>query len=201
MRFLQLRSVALAAALIFAAVSRATTVVPPAFDELVDHSELVFRGSVKAVESSWRGEGAQRHIATLVTFEVEKVLKGEVPVLLTLEFMGGQVGGRRLEVTGLPRFSIGEHGVFFVEQRSARFCPLTRLRHGRYPIVNADAGGVSRVLRDDGHPLLDVTDVRAPLHESPFSDPARQAESMPLSQFEAQITRQVALAAAGKESR
>ena len=63
-------SLALLAAFFVASSSlRATTVIPPSFDELVSRAELIFQGSVTDVRSQWVGEGAQRHIVTYVTFK------------------------------------------------------------------------------------------------------------------------------------
>ncbi len=152
-------------ALILAVAVRATTVVPPNFDQLVGQSEVVFRGEVKAVSVVWTGEGETRRIATRVTFAVERVLHGTAGEKLTLEFMGGQLGGRRLTVAGLPQFAVGERGVFFVEDRDARLCPLLRLRHGRYRILK-DESGVERIARDDGSPLNAIAAVQQPLAET-----------------------------------
>ncbi len=186
----------LALGLVLACAARATTVVPPNFDELVHGSELIFRGRVKSVESQWRGDGAERRIATVVAFEVDATIKGEAPAVLTLEFIGGQIGRRRLEIVGLPQFAAGEHGVFFVERREGRICPIARLRHGRYRIVTPPGGDAPRVLRDDGTPLSGVVAVREPFHE--VAAPARAAQvadAMTLAGFEAEIASRVAAAA------
>ena len=42
--------------------ARATTVIPPSFDELVDQAEFIFQGTVTEVKAQWVGEGGQRHI-------------------------------------------------------------------------------------------------------------------------------------------
>ena len=54
----------------------ATTVIPPTFDELVGRAEVIFQGSVTEVQSKWVGEGAQRHIVSYITFNVEDTIKG-----------------------------------------------------------------------------------------------------------------------------
>lgn len=154
-----------------AVTAGATTVVPPSFDELVRESELIFRGRVTAVKSDWSGEGKGRAPATWVTFAVERTLRGSAGETITLEFMGGEVGQKRLVLAGWPKFEVGDRGVFFVENREGRVCPLMRLRHGKYRIVSesgngsAVAAGVERVWRDDGVPLRAVTEVGAALGE------------------------------------
>src|SRR5438874_13816532 len=66
----------LAAIIAFVPCGRATTVIPPTFDELVDQAQVIFQGKVTEVRSQWTGEGAQRYIVSYVTFRVEESLKG-----------------------------------------------------------------------------------------------------------------------------
>src|SRR6187401_3417050 len=77
----------------------ATTVVPPTFDELVGKAELIFQGSVTSVRSQWVGEGAQRHIASYVTFAVEDAVKGNPGTCYTIQMLGGTVDGETMEVS------------------------------------------------------------------------------------------------------
>ena len=178
----------LAVVLLVAAVARATTVIPPTFDELVSESELIFRGRVTAVKSGWSDAGVKPRIATWVTFAVERTLRGQVPETITLEFVGGAVGERRLEVAGWPRFEAGDRGVFFVENRQARMCPMVRLRHGRYRILESGSGAVERVVRDDYSAVEETNGSSRPMMEQ--LGPARAASGVAavgLAQFEARI--------------
>ena len=170
-----------------ASLSLATTVIPPTFNELVRDSELIFRGRVTAVKSGWSQAGAKPRIATWVTFSVERTLRGEAGPTLTLEFVGGTIGERRLEVAGWPAFEVGDRGVFFVENRQARMCPIVRLRHGRYRIVGEGGALSERVVRDDYSPVEASLDVAVPLAER--SGPARAAAGggMGLAEFEGRI--------------
>ncbi|MCX6953539.1 MAG: hypothetical protein NTV51_15420 [Verrucomicrobia bacterium] len=182
------RLLALVLGLTAMAMARATTVVPPSFDELVQASELVFRGRVTAVKSDWAGEGKARHLATWVTFAVERTLRGSAGGEITLEFMGGESGAKRLVLAGWPQFAVGDRGVFFVEQRLGRVCPLMRLRHGKYRIVGEAGTASERVMRDDGTPLKSATDVSAPLVETSGANRAVTSnEALSLRNFEAQI--------------
>lgn len=182
-----------------AAAVHATTVMPPTFEQLVDGSTLIFRGRVTAVETVWQGEGAQRHLNTRVTFTVEKTLKGDAAETLTLDFMGGQVGGRRLEIAGLPRFAEGERGVFFVESRDGLVCPIRRWRHGRYRVA-IDETGVERIARDDRSPLTTVERVSVPFDHN---EPSRAAMEvgMSLADFESTIAKMATRSAVTIEAR
>jgi hypothetical protein len=189
----------LIALLCFAAGATATSVLPPTFSELVDGSMLVFRARVTAVETVWSGEGAERHLATRVTFAVERSLKGGVPAELSLEFMGGARDGHRLEIAGLPKFAVGERGVFFVENRDGQLCPLMRLGHGRYRVAKDAATGSEHVARDDHSPLRDLSEVASPLTESPRRAAAPREEGMALEDFERAVTTQVERSPAGRQ--
>jgi hypothetical protein len=174
--------------LLVIAVARATSVVPPSFDELLADSSLVFRGEVTAVRVAVSGDAGTRHPATFVTFAVERVLKGAAEAKITLEFMGGEISGRRVEIAGLPHFVPRERGVFFVENRDGRLCPITRLRHGRYRIVIEPATGIERVTRDDGSALGALADVHAALSDrEPRGAPAVSTAGMELGAFEQAI--------------
>lgn len=181
---LSLRLLLLALAAVLTA--RATTVIPPQFDELVASSEVVFRGRVTNVEMAWAGAGKAR-IVTRVTFAVERTLRGDAPPTMTLEFLGGSVGGRSLVVAGWPTFAVGNRGVFFVENRRSRICPLVRLRHGRYRIVEDGGGAPERVVRDDYTPVRTMSDVARPLREAP-ARAAAVIESVTLQEFETFVT-------------
>lgn len=142
--------------------ARATTVVPPDFDGLVDRAGLVFRGEVVGREANLVTRGADRAIFTRVTFRVLEAIKGAPPPLLTLEFLGGAVGEVSLEVSGMPRFEPGSQDIVFVTAGVPAICPLVAMGHGRYRILR-DAGGTEFVARDNGLPLHRVEDVALPL--------------------------------------
>jgi hypothetical protein len=161
-------------------------VIPPSFDELVQHSELVFRGRVVAMKSGWSGNGAKTRIATWVTFEVERALRGNVGETVTLEFLGGTVGEKRFEAIGWPSFEVGDRGVFFVENRNARMCPLMALRHGRYRIVTT-ADTKERVVRDDYTPLRETSEVALALIESMPMRRLPTDAALTVADFEARI--------------
>ena len=72
--------------------AKATTVIPPTFEEMADRADLVFVGKVVGSRAEWRSVGADRVIFTLVEFETQQVLKGNAGASVTLQFLGGTVG-------------------------------------------------------------------------------------------------------------
>ncbi len=147
---------ATAAFALFCDSARATTVIPPTFDELVGRAQMIFEGTVTDVRSNWTGEGAERHIESLVTFKVKDSVKGNASGKVTLSMMGGTVGDQTLEVTDAPKFKVGDHDILFVENNGTQFIPLVGIMHGRFR-VQSDSSGGEVVMTNEGVPLSDVS--------------------------------------------
>lgn len=135
--------------------AQATTVVPPTFDQLVTEAELIFEGTVTETRSQWTGAGAERHIATHVTFNIEDAIKGVPGKSYTIQILGGTVDGETMEVSDAPRFKVGDRDILFVEHNGAQFVPLVGIMHGRFH-VQTDADGRDVVAKDNGAPLADA---------------------------------------------
>src|SRR5437588_12298255 len=112
--------------------ANATTVIPPTFEQLVQQAELIFQGTVTNVRSVWEGEGAQRHIDTYVTFQVQDNVKGSAGTSYTIRMLGGTVGDETMEVTDTPKFNVGDRNILFVEHNYEQFVPLVGIKHGRF---------------------------------------------------------------------
>ncbi len=152
-------AVAVAAALLTFNTARAITVVPPSFDELVTEAETIFQGTCTGSKSQWVGEGAQRHIVTYVTFNVEDVLKGNPGATYTLRMLGGTVDGTTMEVSDSPKFKPGNRDILFVEHNGEQFIPLVGIMHGRYRVERDQASGEDVVLTNHGSAVSDVKDL------------------------------------------
>lgn len=128
---------------------RATTVIPPTFDQLVSDAEFIFEGTVTDFRSQWTGEGGERHIVTDVTFNVEDAIKGAPGTKYTIRILGGTVAGETMEVSDTPRFKVGDRDILFVEHNGTQFVPLVGIMHGRFR-VQVDADGRDVVAKDNG---------------------------------------------------
>jgi hypothetical protein len=134
---------------------RATTVIPPTFDDLVTRADAIFEGTVTGLRSEWMGEGANRHIVTYVSFKVEDALKGATNSDYTIQMLGGTVDGHTMEVTDAPRFKVGDRDILFVEHNGTQFIPLVGIMHGRFHVV-PDADGVNeKIAKDSGATVAD----------------------------------------------
>lgn len=135
--------------------ARATTVIPPTFDQLVSDAEFIFQGTVTDTRSEWMAEGAQRHIVSYVTFRVEDAIKGAPGKSYTIRMLGGTVGDETQEVADAPRFKVGDRDIVFVEHNNSQFIPLVGIMHGRFRL-QTDAGGREIVAKDNGAPLANA---------------------------------------------
>jgi hypothetical protein len=136
--------------------AQATTVIPPSFDELVDHAQVIFQGTVTDTQSQWAGEGASRRIVTYVTFKVDEAIKGEPGATYTLRMLGGTVDGQTMEVTDSPKFKVGDRDIVFVENNGSQFIPLVGIMHGRFRVQQDKVTGREVVVSNAGHAVRDL---------------------------------------------
>jgi hypothetical protein len=136
--------------------SRATTVIPPTFEQLVDQADTIFQGTVTNVRSVWSGEGALRHIESYVTFQIEDSLKGTPGQSYTIQILGGTVDGETMEVTDSPKFVVGDRDILFVEHNGEQFVPLVGINHGRFHIKQHAETGREIITNGEDAPVRDV---------------------------------------------
>ena len=178
---------------LLAPLVRATSVVPPNFPELVAEADAIYRGRVTSVESRRveRPNGGNV-IKTFVTIAIDRVLKGATENSVTLEFLGGTIGEETLDVSGMPKFTVGQAGIVFVQQNGRQFCPLVRLAHGSYRIERDHATDRDYVARYNHAPLRDVAEVEAPLEETTTDAAAADiSRALSPSAFETRIVNEV----------
>jgi hypothetical protein len=137
----------------------ASTVIPPTFDQLVQQAEVIFQGTVTNVRSVWEGEGAQRHIDTYVTFQVQDNVKGNAGASYTIRMLGGTVGDETMEVTDTPKFNVGDRNILFVEHNYDQFVPLVGISHGRFQVQRDEQSGRDVILNGEGEPVRDLAKV------------------------------------------
>lgn len=154
---------------------RATTVVPPNFDELVNESDYIVRGVVKVSNSEFKEVPKGKQIVTKVEVDILEVIAGQPPAKVILEVLGGRVGDQEMLVEGMPRFTVGEEDIFFVSGNGRNVCPLNRMGHGRYRIEKEDQTGKKFVAKDNKAPLHNVAEVSQSLVE--VGETARKAQS------------------------
>ena len=142
-----------------ARAGRATTLIPRDFDYLVARADTVFRGVVSGQQTRWVGEGASRHLATFVTFQVSETYKGTAAAEQTLRFAGGTLDGQTMAVDEVPTFAPGEESVLFVVNNGRQYCPLVGISQGRLRVVRDAAAGRERVFTAAMDPVADPADL------------------------------------------
>jgi hypothetical protein len=133
-----------------------TTVIPPTFEQLVQQAELIFQGTVTDVRSVWEGEGAQRHIDTYVTFQIDENVKGKATSSYTIRMLGGTVGDETMEVTDSPKFKVGDREILFVEHNNEQFVPLVGINHGHFHLQRDEQTGRDIVMNGEGEAVRDL---------------------------------------------
>jgi hypothetical protein len=154
MKLLRLLFLMLCVGLAVASI-RATTVIPPTFDQLVSDAELIFQGTVTASRSLWIGGGAERCIVTDVTFRIEDAIKGAPGKSYTIQMLGGTVDGETIDVSDAPKFKVGDCDILFVEHNGSQFVPLVGIMHGRFHL-QTDSGGRETVTKESGASVANV---------------------------------------------
>lgn len=165
---------------------RATTVVAPDFEQLVNSADYVVRATVRSVVSDWRPHPAKpgRHyIGTRVELEVLEVISGNPPSPLVLDLVGGRIGEQALKVDGAPDFRAGDEHILFIRGNGRFVVPLVGMQHGAYPILRDQRTGEARVMRSGGKFLYDEREVSLP-DTVAGAAPAHDPQAKPLSPAE-----------------
>ena len=172
--------------------ARATSVVAPSFPALVAEAQTIVRGKVRAIRCAWVDSPQGRVIKTYVTFAVLKRLKGPTAEELTLQFLGGEIDGQSMTVSGMPQFRVGQIEIIFVAGNGMRFCPLIGMMHGRYHVQTEEGAQREFVARDDGVPLESESDVQLPQGAGGLGDRFKHAASaLTPESFEQKIAEEV----------
>lgn len=118
----------------------ATVVIAKDFAQLCAEAELIFVGTVTAVESRW-SDPQRRAIETAVTFGDLVWVRGPVRPTITLRFAGGSLDGLHEEVAGVPQFAVGERRVLFAREGDW-VSPVVGFHQGVFQVVDGADGPV-----------------------------------------------------------
>jgi hypothetical protein len=159
----------------------ATVVVAKDFAALCDEADLVFVGTVTAVESRW-SDPTKQAIETAVTFGDLTWLRGERRPTVTLRFGGGEIDGLHEEIAGVPHFAVGERRVIFAHD-------------GTFvsPIVGFDQGALRVVDGPEGATVVDAASATGPAAALRLGAPPNATPApVPLDEFLGRVRRQLA---------
>lgn len=136
-----------------AVAAAATSVVPLSFEEMAARASAIALVQTVNVRSDWRTSPQGKHIVTVVTFRVERGLKGQPGQDLQLELLGGRIGSVVMDVDGMPQFHLGDRDVLFLSPNRASMAPIVGLFQGRFRVVGDQRSGTERVLTHDSKPF------------------------------------------------
>lgn len=133
----------------------ATSIQKFTFEELVERSQLIIEGRVVSVLPLTKGN----LVYTRVLMEVHDVLKGDNPgEFIELDFLGGEVDGNALNVSGQVIPFAGERGFYFIEDKSGNSVnPLLGWSQGHFRILT-DAKGNESLETDVEQELFEITE-------------------------------------------
>lgn len=188
------RLLAFALALLFGtSLTSAQAVRSLSFEEIVTTADRVFLGQVVAVRPTWETSPQGKHIVSVVTFKVDRVLKGQFGPEIQLEFLGGDIGGLVMEVDGMPQFRAGDRDVLFLSATPRAVSPLVGFHQGRFRIADDRVNRTTRVLTHDGRAFTSLSgDI------SRRSVLPRAPGPMAYADFEALVLQTLAQAAGGR---
>ncbi len=137
-------------------IGNATSIREVSMDEMLQQSQLIFEGTVTAIEAR---QNSQKRIHTYVTLEITDIIKGEYPGnIITLRFLGGTVNDVTMVVSDIRLPQEGEHGIYFVESLERfQVNPLYGWSQGHF-IVERDGTGTERVMTNRRLPVTEVMD-------------------------------------------
>ena len=122
---------------LFAALARATVLIPIEFRELVHVSAAIVHGRVIDVRTDW--VDGRRAIETFVTVEAAEYMKGSLGGTVTVRVPGGQIGRYRTVFVGAPVLRIGDEVVLFLRTYDGTLS-VVGLSQGAFRVV-ADPTG------------------------------------------------------------
>lgn len=129
---------------------QATTLVRYDLEGLTRRADRVFVGTCK--ESHTELIGGQPY--TRLKFEVGEVVKGQAVTSVEVCLPGGEYGGQRLYLAGMPQFAPGEEVVLFLTEPDRLGHPWpVGLGQGKFR-VQRNAAAKARVFQDTGEARL-----------------------------------------------
>lgn len=116
-------------------------------------ADRIFVGTVTDVTSRPKAS-APKYFETVVRFAVEERVAGDVPATVEVVMSGGEIGGVRQQIDGMPAFAVGERYVVMLDAESEPrgTSPFVGFNQGVYRVVGASRSAA--VVRDRrGRPL------------------------------------------------
>lgn len=122
-----------------------TTVMKLSEAELALMADAIFVGRCIGVKEEW--DDAKGKIYTYATFDVEDLIKGDMPGQVTVKSLGGQVGNLKMIVPGSPKFSTNQEYLVFLWKDASGAYRVLGMTQGKYNVYTEQATGRKFVKR------------------------------------------------------
>lgn len=123
---------AIGTAVVAPSTAVATTLIEMTTTDLIQRADLVVRATVVDV---WAEEDAHGHLTTRAVLEIEKTIKGDASISeVVVEVPGGRAGDRVTDVSLMPRFSMDEEVLVFLNIRKSGRVGVVGAFQGKYTI-------------------------------------------------------------------
>jgi hypothetical protein len=134
----------LAALGLLAIAANATTLSRLRFEELAGQATAVARLRCLGVQSRWEnGE-----IWTETRFETLELNKGQLPAVVDVRMLGGNIGNLHSRIDGVPAFRPGEEAYVFLWSHEGEPFRVLGWSQGTFRIRRDDKTGVETVTQD-----------------------------------------------------
>lgn len=145
----------LAACLMLAERTTATTIVPLTDDDLAASSLVIVEGRCQRLRAEWNEDRTWIH--TLVTFKVTKVIKGDLqPGIIELRQFGGQLPDGATIIWGAPYWQKGWEMLLFLNPETDGTLRVAHLSLGYFRIIADQRTGEKLVVRSMPGPNVRV---------------------------------------------
>lgn len=137
----------------------ATTVLEKNFTDLVQEADTIVVGTVTTIESVIE----QDTPFTRVTFTDLDILKGDPhQEVVTVEMLGGPTpDGLRLQIAGVPEFTLGDRVVVFITGNETQAVPFVGMWQGVYRVMQDPDHG-DTMATHAGRPLTSLPQRQSP---------------------------------------
>jgi hypothetical protein len=139
----------------FLTPSESTTVKQLDLPELVQQAEVIADVTVIGIQSYWASPAGGKAIHSRITFSLNSApLKGHVTSPFTLDFLGGTLGNRKVEVSGMPKLQVADRLILFSYGPDKTFVsPVIGFDQGVLRVIRDQVSNVDRVYRWWGQPV------------------------------------------------
>jgi len=139
---------------------KATVILELSFDQVCQGAELIFEGQV--VSREVRLSPTDGKPFTYYTFQIIEVIKGTYTgSTVELGFMGGEINGLTLKVSGMHMPDMRERGIYFVENlREQQIHPLCGWQQGHCLVICDRQTGRDMVIPVEDRDALNTNTLR-----------------------------------------